>query len=75
MRWTDSWKRFFLHLGIGGFAAWLTHTEPVTGVAFWISFLAYEVVQDWRKQDAAYKDLIGALTLYGIVAGILAVLG
>ena len=72
MTWTDSWKRFAIHLFVGGFAAWLIFKHPLLGVTFWVSFLFYEVVQDWRKKDSGYKDIIGALVLFGIVAGVLA---
>ena len=72
IRWTDSWKRFAMHLGVGGFGAWLTHREPALGIAFWLGFLAYEFLQDLRKIDHSYKDVIGALVMFGIVAGVLA---
>ena len=71
-RWTDSWKRFVLHLGVGGFGAWLIQQNAATGAVFLGMFLGYEFINEWGKADKSYKDVIGALVMFGIVAGVLA---
>ena len=71
LRWTDSWKRFVMHLGVGGYAAWLVKENPATGITFTLLFLGYEFINEWGKADKSYKDVIGALVMFGIVAGIL----
>lgn len=75
-RWSKSdWKRFWLHLPVGFVGAWFTWEMPVAGVMFTVYFLAYEVLNDWKKDDKSYKDVIGAVAGYGILTGIAIVFG
>lgn len=59
--------RALLHVPVGIVAAWLLLWSPPVGYVFAGSFLAYEVVEDWRVADFAYRDLVGFLV--GLLAG------
>ena len=66
----DIW-RAVLHFPVGCFAAWLIYVLPAIGIVFSISFLAYEVVEDWRIKDRGYKDIFGYLVGIGVMSVVL----
>ena len=53
------WIRFWLHFPVGLFVAGLTWFIPLLGMLLGVSFLVYEIVQDWRKSDSSFKDIYG----------------
>ena len=61
----DEIIRFIQHFPVGLFAAWLTLKMPIVGIMFFIGFLFYQAIQDWRKVDWSYKDVIGFVCGYG----------
>jgi len=75
------WARVALHFPVGlfvvaaiclpsllGFSFLLTIGLITSGVLAGTGFLAYEIMQDWRKADQGYKDVLGYVA--GIFAGI-----
>ena len=60
--------RAAIHFPVGVFTAFLLLIHPTTGIAFTISFLAYEFINDWRKHDNSYKDIYGFL--WGFAVGV-----
>lgn len=79
--WTrEDWWRLIMHLPHGIAAGWVMFGFPipwvnplnpvmvwvVTSFLFLFIFLAYEVLNDWRKEDYSYKDV------YGIASGFVA---
>lgn len=66
----DIW-RALAHVPVGALAAWLCGTSPKLGIPFFVGFLVYEVVEDWRIKDRGYKDIFGFLCGYGVVASII----
>ena len=61
----DEIIRFAMHFPVGLFAAWLTIVMPVVGILFVVLFCVYEIMNDWRKVDWSYKDVIGFIAGYG----------
>jgi len=57
----DKVRRAGIHIPVGVFAAWVMQHSPVLGFTFSISFIAYEIVQDWRTGDRSFKDILGFL--------------
>jgi len=53
--------RALLHLPVGAFNAWLLTESPAAGAIFFVGFLVYELNEDWRIRDHAWKDLKGWL--------------
>lgn len=66
--------RLVLHLPVGAFNAWLLGESPVFGVVFFVCFLFYELNEDWRIKDQAWKDLAGWLWGFALAAYLLAFL-
>lgn len=67
------WKligRAYIHLPVGLWAAWLLTGEHVAlGVMFTLSFLVYEIAEDWRIHDLSYIDIFSfmlGLTIGGL---------
>ena len=56
-------KRLLLHVPVGIFNAWLFTVLVHFGWAFLLLFVVYELNEDKRIKDSAYKDIIG--WLYG----------
>ncbi len=55
---------------MGAFSAWLITESKEIGVVLVISFLVYEIMNDWRKVDWSYKDVCGfvwGLAIAGLV--------
>lgn len=66
------WHRFWMHFPIGMLGAWMVYQHTALGIMLTIYFLTYEVMNDWRKQDRSYKDVIGAAWGYGLVGAMVA---
>lgn len=67
-------KRFWMHFPLGLLAAFFLVVIPATGIIFAASFLAYEIIQDWRKHDSSYKDVIGYLVGMAVGGGIASII-
>lgn len=59
--------RAILHFPAGVLAAALITIVAPLGLLFGVTFLTYEISQDWRKGDNAFKDILGFA--WGIGAG------
>lgn len=68
-------QRALLHFPVGVFAAFLTHWETAIGAVFAVSFLVYEVIEDWRIHDKSYLDIYGYLFGLGVAGAVIAILG
>lgn len=60
--------RVLLHVPIGAFNAWLFWHVPQVGVIFFVGFLIYELNEDWRIRDQAWRDIKGYLWGLAIAA-------
>ena len=63
--------RALIHLPVGAFAAWLSTGHWVLCLVFSLSFLFYEIIQDWRIKDRSYKDIFGFLIGFGILGAVI----
>lgn len=54
-----------IHFPVGILGAWLVMDGDggirICGILFVLSFLFYEAIQEWRKVDWSFKDVIGFL--------------
>jgi len=69
--------RLIMHLPVGLAVIFLTLVHPIFGSALLLSFVSYEISQDWRKKDCGYLDIAGlcwGVGLGGIAVGVLAYL-
>ena len=57
-----------MHFPVGMLGAWLIDQSPAIGIMFTAYFGLYEVMNDWRKADKSYKDVIGAVFGFGVMA-------
>lgn len=55
----DEIKRAILHFPIGLFVAWVVTFNPTLCWVLGVTFLVYEIMNDWRKKDWSYKDVFG----------------
>ena len=62
------WLRAAEHFPIGAIAAWLTVHSPALGLGLLGASFAYEIMNDWRKGDTSYKDVLGIVQGFGVVA-------
>ena len=46
------------HYVAGGITAWISMTIPVLGLTLALTFLIYEAMNDWRKVDHSYHDVL-----------------
>ena len=53
------WLRFWLHFTVGVVCAWIAIQDSFNGGLCVLTFLVYEAMNDWRKEDASYKDIFG----------------
>lgn len=67
-------ERFGLHFPVGVGALFLTLWKPEIGITAAVLFLAYEVIQDWRKKDWSFKDVYGFVFGYYVPAIIMRIL-
>ena len=63
----EEWKRLWMHLPWGMLAVGLFLYHPLLGVTACFMELGYEAMNDWRKKDESYKDVIGIA--WGILIG------
>ena len=66
--------RLLIHIPVGAFNAWLLHDATMTGIIFSLGFMVYELNEDWRIKDQAWKDLAGWLWGFALAAALLALL-
>lgn len=65
---TFSLPRAALHFPVGAFIAWLTMSvDAPLGILLGVTFLVYEVTEDWRIKDRGFLDIAGYA--YGLGAG------
>jgi len=57
----DKVWRAVVHAPIGVFAAWIISKDPTLGFTISLTFIAYEIAQDWRIGDRSFKDILGFL--------------
>ena len=70
--------RFWLHFPIGIFIVAVFVIHPYLAWLNAIAFLTYEVMNDWRKKDNSYKDVVGfcfGLAVGSIILGVLSYAG
>lgn len=63
------WYRAIIHLPLGALTAWAGAEHPVFAIVLLVSFLAYELTEDWRIKDNAYIDIRGYIA--GFIATII----
>ena len=64
--------RNFIHYIAGGITAWVSFTIPVLGLTLALTFLTYEIMNDWRKFDHSYHDVLEFLiALFVVVTGLM----
>jgi hypothetical protein len=68
-------RRAALHAPLGVLNALLLNSEPAIGWALLVLFLAYEVNEDWRITDEAFKDIQGHLAGLAIAGAVVLILG
>ena len=73
--WDHTWIRILLHTLDAGITMGLYLINPIWGVMFFIAFLYYEILEDWRIVDHSYKDVLGWLIGWVIVCGMVKLLG
>jgi len=63
--------RNFIHYIIGGISAWLATDNPVLSLGLILTFLVYEAMNDWRKEDWSYHDILEFMIgLFVVAAGL-----
>ncbi len=64
--------RNVFHYIAGGITAWISMTNPVLGLTLALTFLVYEIMNDWRKGDHSYHDVLEFLiALFVVVTGLM----
>ena len=56
------------HYVAGGITAWVSFDVPVLGLTLALTFLIYEAMNDWRKVDHSYHDILEFLIALFVVA-------
>lgn len=70
MKWTRRQIfRVALHFPVGVLNGFATEVNIAIGLIICLSFLFYEVTEDWRIKDNAYVDIMGYL--FGLAAFVL----
>lgn len=60
------------HYVAGGIAAWAAFYIPMLCLSLCLSFLAYEIMNDWRKQDNSYHDVLEfVIGIYVVATGLM----
>ncbi len=62
----DDILRALMHFPVGVYVAWLVTVDPTLCWLLGISFLVYEAMNDWRKKDWSYKDILGFTVGLGV---------
>lgn len=65
---SENWKRWLMHLPVGAVPAAITAFNPLMGTVLFVATIVYEAFNDWRKCDSSYKDVLGIVYGYSIVA-------
>lgn len=68
------WKRLWMHFPGGLLGAYFTWFDWSAGLTFNLLFIVYEVVQDWRKGDSGFKDILGHVAGYATGSAIRSIL-
>lgn len=59
------------HYVAGGIAGWLALENPICGLGLILTFLVYEAMNDWRKVDWSYHDILEfMIALFVVVTGL-----
>ncbi len=56
------------HYVAGGITAWISFPNPILGLTLALTFLIYEAMNDWRKIDHSYHDILEFLIALFVVA-------
>ena len=56
------------HYVAGGITAWIAFSNPVLALTLALTFLIYQAMNDWRKVDHSYHDILEFLIALFIVA-------
>lgn len=56
------------HYIAGGITAWIGMSNPALGLTLALTFLIYEAMNDWRKVDHSYHDILEFLIALFVVA-------
>ena len=67
----EDWVRLALHLPWGLIGAFIQAWRPDFGITAIALMIGYEAFNDWRKEDASYKDVLGIVWGYLIGSAIL----
>lgn len=60
------------HYVAGGITAWAAFYEPMLALCLCLSFLVYEAMNDWRKKDDSYHDILEwDIGIFVVATGIL----
>jgi len=60
-----------IHYVAGGLVAWIAGSNPVLALSLAITFLVYEAMNDWRKVDWSYHDILEfAIGLFVVAIGL-----
>ena len=63
----EDWHRLLIHLPWGVLAVGLFLFDPLLGLTACFMELGYEFINDWRKVDSSFKDVIGIA--WGVLIG------
>lgn len=47
-----------IHYVAGGVTGWILAVNPIAGLTLTLIFVAYEGLQDWRKHDNSFHDVL-----------------
>lgn len=53
-----------LHYVAGAAAGWLVIEYPIAGLSLMLSFMIYEAMNDWRKKDSSFHDILEFLIAF-----------
>ena len=56
------------HYVAGGITAWLGFDFPILALTLALTFLIYQAMNDWRKVDHSYHDILEFLVALFVVA-------
>ena len=63
----EEWHRLLIHTPWGLLAIGLYLLDPLIAAVACLMELGYEFINDWRKHDKSYKDVVGIV--WGILLG------
>lgn len=64
--------RNIFHYVAGGITAWSAFHAPMLCLSLCLSFLVYEIMNDWRKVDHSYHDVLEyVIAIYVVAAGLI----